>query len=92
MKKRIECRVWGRVQMVMYRDFATRTARKLGLFGEVWNVSDGSVCVIAEGEEQSLEVFVARLQKGSLLSRVEKVLVEERDIQNNYTNFSIRYK
>ncbi len=69
----VYCRIYGRVQMVMMRDFATRKARKLGLVGFVRNLPDGSVEAYAEGKKEALEKFVAYLRKGSLLSRVERV-------------------
>ena len=55
MKKRLECRITGRVQLVMFRDFTQRKASSLGLFGTVENKKDGSVVVVAEGEESKLE-------------------------------------
>ncbi len=91
MQKRIECLVTGRVQMVMYRDFVTRSAKKLGVVGEVWNNKDGTVSVIAEGDEEVIALFVNRLERGSLLARVEGVEVLLFPAKNSYTNFTIRF-
>ena len=55
MVKRLECNITGRVQMVMFRDFAMRKSRCLGLVGTVRNIKDGSVEVIVEGEEEKLK-------------------------------------
>lgn len=74
MEKRLEALVRGRVQMVMYRDFVTRHARRLGLLGYVKNNKDGSVMVIAEGEEEKLKLFLEKLKKGSMLARVDSVV------------------
>ena len=87
----MECVVTGRVQMVMYRDFAARNARKLGLVGTVRNCADGSVSVVAEGEESALLQFLLLLRKGSVLSKVEDVTLDWRDISEEYTAFSISY-
>ena len=38
--KQIECVIIGRVQLVMFRDFARRKARKLGIAGTVENLPD----------------------------------------------------
>lgn len=92
MKKRIECHIEGRVQMVMYRDFATRTARKLELVGSVANNQDGSVSLVAEGEEKSLNEFIPLLTKGSLLSKVDAVSVTWKDATNEFTQFVIAYE
>ena len=56
--KRIECHIEGRVQMVMYRDFAMRKAKLLGLSGTVKNNDDGTVTLVAEGEEEQLGVYI----------------------------------
>lgn len=91
MKKRIECSVFGRVQLVMYRDFATRKARGLGVVGEVANRADGSVRVVAEGEERALLDFIKELNKGSLLSHVEEVDVTWREATGEFADFTIDY-
>lgn len=81
--------VSGRVQMVMYRDFATRKARKLGLTGLVRNLRDGTVEVIAQGEKESLERYVAYLNRGSVLSRVANVAIEWRPPQKVFDSFEL---
>lgn len=92
MQKRIECLVFGRVQMVMYRDFTTRNARALGLTGIVKNRDDGSVSVIAEGEESALENFVAKLKKGPILASVERVELAWKEATREFSDFCIVYK
>ncbi len=89
--ERLEAKVSGRVQMVMYRDFAQRKARGLRLVGEVQNLKDGTVRVVAEGPRANLEVYVEKLKKGPLLARVESVSVDFGEAAGGYTDFSIRY-
>lgn len=91
MNERIEAIVRGRVQLVMYRDYATRKARRLGLVGEVQNLRDGTVRVVAEGSRDTLQEFVERLKRGSLLSRVDDVLVSWIPATGSYTRFDINY-
>lgn len=69
MQKRIECSIKGRVQGVMFRDFAQRNARKRGLVGWVKNELDGSVSLVAEGEEAALKEYIELLWKGPMISR-----------------------
>lgn len=88
---RITCRVTGRVQMVMYRDFSQRKARKLRLGGFVKNETDGSVTVVAEGSQELLELYIAYLHKGSILSHVKNVEVSWNEATNEFTDFKIRY-
>lgn len=77
--------------MVMYRDFTARNARRFGLVGMVHNNADGSVLVIAEGEESILLEFLELLKKGSLLSKVEDVLAKWGVATGEYHTFTIAY-
>lgn len=70
MQKRLECKITGLVQGVMFRDFVKRTAQKLGLTGTVENRPDGSVFVVAEGKEEQLKKFIPMLKKKPLISRM----------------------
>ncbi len=91
MQKELHATVRGRVQMVMYRDYARRGALRLGLTGTVQNLKDGTVEVFAQGEEEVLKKFIERLKKGSLLSRVDTVAVEWRAVQQTPPTFTILY-
>jgi acylphosphatase len=83
--------VSGRVQMVMFRDFTCRKARKVGVKGEVRNLEDGTVEVVAQGEKAALERLIEYLHKGSVLSSVEKVAVEWRAPSKNFDSFELIY-
>jgi len=89
--ERIEAIVSGRVQMVMYRDFAQRKARGLKLVGEVQNLPNGTVRVIAEGERKDLERYIGKLRRGPLLADVSGVEVSWKDATGMYEKFSITY-
>lgn len=91
MNERIEAIVSGRVQMVMYRDFATRKARGLKLVGEVKNLKNGTVHVIAEGPKERLGLYIEKLWEGSILSKVEGVDILWRAPSGTYTSFDITY-
>lgn len=69
----VYCKVYGRVQLVMFRDFTARKARSLELVGYVRNMPNGSVEAYAEGSKEHLEKWIAYLQKGSVLSHVDRV-------------------
>ena len=90
-RAKITCRVTGRVQMVMFRDFSQRKARKLGLVGFTRNETDGSVTVVAEGEHALLEKYLAYLRKGSILSRVDDVEVRWGNATGEYKDFKITF-
>lgn len=73
MRKRIHCIISGRVQLVMYRDFARRKAKRLGIVGWVKNLKDNTVELMAEGEEKDLKKYIRLLHEGPLLAEVEGV-------------------
>lgn len=78
--------------MVMFRDFTRRKARALGLVGEVWNEKDGTVRVVAEGEESVLNGFLDELRKGPPLAKVERVEETRSDPSGTFDSFTIIYK
>jgi acylphosphatase len=91
MFEEIRCVVLGRVQMVMYRDFAQRHAREIGVVGWVGNLEDGTVEVVAQGTPAELKALVEKLHEGSILSRVDSVSVEWRAPTGRFDDFIIRY-
>jgi acylphosphatase len=91
MNERLEAVVYGRVQLVMYRDFVRRGAQALGLTGYVKNAPDGTVSVVAEGAHEKLLRLLERLKRGSLLSRVEKVEEKWVESRGTFANFVIAY-
>jgi acylphosphatase len=85
------CRIHGRVQMVMFRDFTKRFARSLGLVGYVRNCPDGTVEILAQGGRADLERLLAHIRRGSLLSRVDSIDVEWRSPTQKFDGFVIRF-
>ncbi len=87
----ISIKVTGKVQGVWFRDYTCRAGQSLGLTGFVRNEADGSVYAEAEGPKEKLDEFVAAVKKGSPLSRVEKVFVNELPVTGQFIHFEIRY-
>lgn len=92
MNERLEAIVRGRVQLVMYRDFAQRKASGLKLVGTVRNLPDGTVEVVAEGPREKLETYLTKLRQGSLLSHVERVDALWKQATGEFSQFRIRYE
>ena len=65
--------VRGRVQGVGFRWFVDHEARQLGLAGWVRNNIDGTVELLAMGNEQQLATLKRRLQHGPRAARVDEV-------------------
>ena len=90
-QKRIDAIVKGRVQGVGFRYFVQREASKLGLTGEVKNLPDGNVRVIAEGDESALKKLIQKLHEGPSMSRVQEVSVNWENGLDQYQSFEISY-
>ena len=88
-QKRVHCMVRGRVQGVYYRASALREARRLGLTGWVANRPDGSVELVAEGEEDQVKDLLAWSQHGPSTARVEKVDTRWRSYTGEFSDFKI---
>jgi len=88
--KRIEINVFGRVQKVFFRNSATRKAKGLNLNGWVKNEPDGSVKIVAEGEEENLNKLIDWSKRGSLLAKVDKIEVKWEEGKNEFDKFEIR--
>ncbi|MEM1983208.1 MAG: acylphosphatase [Sulfolobales archaeon] len=63
MLKRAVIRLYGIVQGVGMRYFIWREAKRLGLNGYVRNLSDGSVEIVAEGDEELIQTLVSLARK-----------------------------
>jgi len=63
-------RVIGRVQGIGYRRWATDVATNLALSGWVRNVSDGSVEIMVQGPEESVNKFLQACLKGPAFAMV----------------------
>lgn len=69
--KELYCKVYGNVQGVFFRTFAQREARQLGIVGYAKNVSDGTVEVVAQGDETKLREFFTKISIGPEEAEVE---------------------
>ncbi len=88
--KAVKLKITGVVQGVGYRYFAYRLAHRYGVKGYVMNLPDGSVEVVAEGEEPNLSRFLEEVARGPASAIVENVMRE--DIEpRGFGNFTIEY-
>ena len=82
-------KIIGRVQGVFFRDSTQRKAIGLGLTGSAINLADGSVRVIAQGNESEINELLNWLQVGPEMSVVERV--DEVDIGDDleFNDFTV---
>ncbi len=83
--------VKGRVQGVGFRYFTQKIAHELGLKGWVRNNPDGTVEVWAEGDENTLKIFLEHLKEGPPLAIVENIDYKFLEEEGGFTDFEIRY-
>ena len=74
----LHVRVTGVVQGVGFRWFVREKARRLGLSGWVRNLVDGSVEVVASGEQGQIDLLIGELQTGPPGAVVDQVQQETR--------------
>ncbi len=87
--KRIHIIVRGRVQGVFFRASAQREARRLGLTGWVKNRPDGSVEIVAEGDEDQVKDLLTWSQHGPSTARVDRVEPRWRSYTGEFSDFRI---
>ena len=82
-------KIIGRVQGVFFRDSTQRKATGLGLTGAAINLADGSVRVIAQGNEAEINELLNWLHVGPEMSVVERV--DEVDIGDDleFNDFTV---
>jgi acylphosphatase len=81
--------ITGTVQGVGFRYFVLRQAQELGIYGWVSNKPNGDVEALAQGDKEDLDQFIAKVKQGSAFSRVDNVILNWDDGQENYTSFEI---
>ncbi len=86
---RVRMKIQGRVQGVFFRANARREARRLGLTGFVRNEQDGSVDIEVQGEESSVQTFLAWAGHGSGAARVDDLTHEAIPPVSDEVEFSI---
>lgn len=89
--KLAEFRVYGQVQGVGFRYFAKRVAEKLNIKGNVKNLPDGTVQILAQGDEETLRRFLEIIRKGPPFSSVIKITVTGRENPTHFQAFEIGF-
>jgi acylphosphatase len=88
---RVHCIVHGRVQGVAFRAATQRQAQQLGVHGWVRNRPDGTVELLAEGEQVSVQRLVDWCHGGPTGARVTQVQVDWQPPVGECVGFEIRY-
>ena len=82
----------GEVQGVGYRYFVTGCARAAGVTGYVRNQPDGSVMMVAEGEQAALDVFFRMVKaEGDAVIRVDSISVTTGEASGEFSGFGVTW-
>lgn len=89
--KRVHLIVSGDVQGVGFRTWVHRLAQDLHLTGWVKNRNDGTVEIVAEGEQTDLEELMKRCRRGPNQSWVKSVDSEWSQTSGTWGGFEVLY-
>ena len=89
--KRIHLKIHGQVQGVLFRHYTIKTASSLGLTGYAKNLPDGTVEVVAEGDEKELNELIEFCKHGPPSAHVTNIDVKFEDFKDEFDVFEVRY-
>ncbi len=81
--------MFGQVQGVLFRHSARMRAERLDITGLVKNDNGGSVVIIAEGGEESLNQFIEWCRHGPPLASVDELKIEWQGATGEFKDFEI---
>ncbi|MBC8317435.1 MAG: acylphosphatase [Desulfobulbaceae bacterium] len=90
-QKAIHVIIEGRVQGVFFRACTRDEAVRLGLYGWVRNLPDGSVEALIAGEEQTVDRMLEWLQTGPPMADVARVVFDPVHPTPDEKDFSVIY-
>lgn len=82
--------IFGKVQGVFFRAFIKERAVFLGIKGYTRNISNGSVEVVVQGNNENLKKFINFLKKVPKFAKIEKIKVSHETNDKIYNDFIIK--
>lgn len=89
MRKEIYAKVFGEVQGVFFRQFAQERAKALDIVGYAKNMIDGTVDLVAQGEEEKLKEFLSAISAGPETAQVDSLELEWGKPSTDFVGFTI---
>jgi acylphosphatase len=87
---RLDARITGTVQGVGFRHFTTMRAREFGVVGWVRNEADGSVRLVAEGNEDDVKRLLDAVHDGPTAAQVRSVSTDWQEPTGDFDDFRVR--
>ncbi len=91
MTKSIESGISAKLMGTSKLSAIKDAAINLGIKGIAFIKEDGSIKVIAEGEEKNLEKFAKRIERIFFFSSIENFYILWKDFKGEFSDFSISY-
>ena len=88
--KKIQAIAKGKVQGVGFRMYTQSKAEELGVVGYVQNLDDGTVKIVAAGEDDRVDALIDWAKSGSPAAKVDNVQTEAMAYQEEFDSFEIR--
>jgi acylphosphatase len=85
--KRVQAIISGKVTGVGFRFYAAHVADRLHLVGTVRNLPSGEIEAVAEGEEETLNLFIDALRQGPTAGRVDDITAAWAEPSGQFQNF-----
>ena len=89
--KKVRAIVSGRVQGVWYRAHTRDKAVELGIRGFVRNLPDGTVEIVAQGDDEQVDALMNWARIGPPLADVTEVRAREMAEDEVFSSFDVRY-
>jgi acylphosphatase len=90
-KVRAHANISGRVQGVFFRMETKRAADRIGVYGWVRNLRDGTVEAIFEGNQDQVDTILAWCKEGPPNAQVSDVKLDWQDYTGEFSGFDISY-
>lgn len=91
MAVQFEIKITGRVQGVGFRYFVQKKAEEQNIRGWVKNMPDGSVLVMAQGDETDMNTFIDYLRIGPAMANVTHFTKNRMPEQEEFSSFQVKY-
>ena len=89
--KKIQAIALGKVQGVGFRMYTQSKAEELGVIGFVQNLDDGTVKIVAAGEDDKVDALINWAKTGSPAAEVDNVQTEVMEYrEEEFSDFAIR--
>ncbi len=90
-KARVHVVISGRVQGVFFRMETKYAAERIGAYGWVRNLPDGTVEAVIEGDEEKVEALLKWCEQGPPSARVDRIDKKREEHRGEFERFDVVY-